>query len=148
MEEVKSREFHAEQRIFPDIKVDSQCELREVKVFQDYSAKLTLQEVNFSAINQDKFVRMQLLERNDGKKWFLWIAQGRIGRDAVTTQIFEHFNKVDAIGDFEKRFFKRTENKWPERDNFKDVPGRFTFVVAERELEKLHNALAAEKEVT
>jgi hypothetical protein len=90
---------------------------------------------------------MQLLERNDGKKWFLWIAQGRVGRDAVSTQIFEHFNKVDAIGDFEKRFFKRTDNKWPERDNFKELPGKFSLVIAERELEKLHNALATEKEV-
>ena len=91
---------------------------------------------------------MQLLERNDGKKWFLWIAQGRIGRDNISTQIFEHFNKVDAIGDFEKRFFKRTENKWTERDNFKEHTGKFILVIAERELEKLHNALAAEKEVT
>ena len=91
---------------------------------------------------------MQLLERNDGKKWFLWIAQGKIGRNNVSTQIFEHFNKLDAIGDFEKRFFKRTENKWTERDNFKEHTGKFILVIAERELEKLHNALAAEKEVT
>ena len=73
VEEVKIREITAMQRIFKEIKVDPQCELNDVKVFQDYSVKLNLFEVNFSASSHDKFLRMQLLERNDGKKWFLWI---------------------------------------------------------------------------
>jgi hypothetical protein len=34
--------------------------------------------------------------------------------------MYAHFNKVDAIADFEKKFFARTENKWVERDNFKE----------------------------
>jgi len=74
VEEVKVREIRAEQRIFPEIKVDPQCEVADVKVFQDYSVKLTLPEVNFSAQSHDRVLKMQLLERKDGKKWFLWIA--------------------------------------------------------------------------
>ena len=42
LEDVKTREINAEARIFSDIKVDPQCEVPDVKVFQDYSAKLTL----------------------------------------------------------------------------------------------------------
>jgi hypothetical protein len=33
-----------------------------------------MQELEFSAAKQDKFIKMQLLERKDRKKWFLWIA--------------------------------------------------------------------------
>ena len=47
---------------------------------------------------------MQLLERNDNKKWFLWIADGKLGKVQIKTKIFEYFNKVDAIANFEKKF--------------------------------------------
>lgn len=61
--------------------------------------------------------------------------------------MYAHFNKVDAIADFEKKFFARTDNKWVERDNFKEQPGKYMIVVAERELEKLHNAKHSENEI-
>ena len=83
VEEVKMRETNAMARIFKECKVDPQCELSDVKVFQDYSVKLTLQEVNLTVNSHDKFLRMQLLERNDLKKWFLWICQGKVGREAI-----------------------------------------------------------------
>jgi len=38
VEEVKTREINAEQRIFADIKVDQFCDIERVKVYQDYSA--------------------------------------------------------------------------------------------------------------
>ena len=52
-------------------------------VFEDYSVKLTLPDLVYSSLSQDKFIRMQLLERDDKKKWFLWIAQGKVGREAI-----------------------------------------------------------------
>ena len=85
VEEVKIRQTRAEQRIFTEIKVDPQCEVPDVKGFQDYSVKLILPEVNFSAQSHDRILKMQLLERNDGRKWFLWIAQGKVGKEHVTT---------------------------------------------------------------
>jgi len=91
---------------------------------------------------------MQLLERNDGKKWFVWIAQGKVGKEHVNTKLFAHFNRVDAVGDFEKKFFASTDNKWTERENFKEHPGKYILVIKERELEKMHNALVAEREIT
>lgn len=119
-----------------------------MKVFEDYSVKLILPEVNFSAQSHDRVAKMQLLERNDGRKWFLWIAQGKLGRDKVSTQVQDHFNKNDAIADFEKRFQTRTENRWGDRDAFQEHPGKYILVVAERELQKVHNALSAEEELT
>ena len=42
-------------------KVDPACEIENVHVFEDYSCKLVLKDIEFSAVTQDKFLRMQLL---------------------------------------------------------------------------------------
>lgn len=117
-EEVKQRETTAMLNIAPQFKVDSQCELKEVTVFQDYSCRLTRQDLELTATSRDAFIRMQLLERNDKKKWFLWIADGKVGKAQIKTKIFEYFNKVDAIANFEKKFAQWTDNTWIERDYF------------------------------
>ena len=73
-------------------------------MFQDYSCKLTRHDLELTATSRDSFVRMQLLERNDKKKWHLWIAEGKVGKQQIKTKIFDYFNKVDAIANFEKKF--------------------------------------------
>ena len=78
---MKQRESNAQKRIFPKIIVDRDCDTKDVSVFEDYSVKLILQDLEFSSTSQDKYLRMQLLERNDGKKWFLWVVHGKVGRD-------------------------------------------------------------------
>ena len=105
-EEVKQRETTAMLNLTPQFKVDSQCELKDVIVFQDYSCKLSRQDLELTATSRDAFIRMQLLERNDKKKWFLWMAEGKVGRQQIKTKIFEYFNKVDAIANFEKKFLQ------------------------------------------
>ena len=90
---------------------------------------------------------MQLLERNDKKKWFLWIAEGKVGRNQIKTKIFEYFNKVDAIASFEKKFTQWTENTWPERDYFQPKQGKFVIGSAEREKQKLEVARQTENEI-
>lgn len=117
-EEVKQRETTAMQNLAPQFKVDNQCELKDVTVFQDYSCRLTRQDLELTATSRDAFIRMQLLERNDKKKWFLWIADGKVGKAQLKTKIFEYFNKVDAIANFEKKFTQWTDNIWIERDYF------------------------------
>ena len=76
------------------------------------------QDLELTATSRDSYIRMQLLERNDNKKWFFWIAEGKVGRSNFKTKIFEYFNKVDAIASFEKKFAQWTENMWRERDFF------------------------------
>ena len=80
-EEVKKRENEGQERIFAKVNVDKDCELKEVQVFEDYTVKLILQDLEYSSISQDKYMKMQLLERNDAKKWFLWLVNGKVGRD-------------------------------------------------------------------
>ena len=90
---------------------------------------------------------MQLLERNDGKKWHLWSCTGRVGRENKKTTFLSFFNRLDAITAFEKKFATLTENKWLERDFFKAKLGKFAYFNEEKEKEKLQHALESEREV-
>ena len=134
--------------IIPQFKVDSECEVKDVVVFGDYSCKLTRQDLDFTANSRDSFIRMQLLERNDRKKWFLWIAEGKVGKTQIKTKIFDHFNKVDAIASFEKKFAQWTENMWAERDYFQPKQGKFVIGNTEREKHKLQAACQTQVEIT
>ena len=131
----------------PQFKVDSQCELQDVTVFQDFSCKLIRQDLDFTATSRDAFIRMQLLERNDKKKWFLWIAEGKVGKQQIKTKIFEYFNKLDAMSNFEKKFLHYTDNSWNERDYFQPKQGKFVIGMAEREKQKLEQARQTESEI-
>ena len=101
---------------------------------------MTRQDLDLTATSRDTFIRMQLLERSDKKKWFLWIAEGKVGKTQIKTKIFEYFNKVDAIANFEKKFANWTENTWAERDYFQPKQGKFVIGNAERENTKLEAA--------
>ena len=65
-------------------------------------------------------MKMQILIRNDGKKWTVWRAESKSGKaqKLKTKQTFEYFNSQDAITKFEELFLKFTDNKWDERDYF------------------------------
>lgn len=61
---------------------------------------------------------MQLLERNDGKKWYVWVKQGKLTSDNFQTNVKDFYNKYDAMVEFESYFNKKTSNKWSERSYF------------------------------
>ena len=54
------------------IKIDRHCDIQNVKVVDDYSCHLQMNDISYNDEQQNRFYKMQLLERNDGKKWFLW----------------------------------------------------------------------------
>ena len=87
------------------------------------------------------------MERNDKKKWFNWIAEGKVGKAQMKTKIFEYFNKVDAQANFEKKFTQWTDNTWIERDYFQPKQGKFTIGNAKREEQKLVAARQTEHEI-
>ena len=62
-------------------KVDKECSLKNVRVFKDYSCTLSLTDVAYGSFGHNKFYKMQMLERLDQKKWFVWTHWGRIGQD-------------------------------------------------------------------
>lgn len=106
--------------------MDPQCELLHgdtataLHVYEDYSIKLLLQDVEYSVGKiQDKVIKLQLLERDDEKKWWVWMANGLLSQNRkLATKNFPFFSKVDAIAMFEKKFEQATENRWIEREFF------------------------------
>ena len=90
---------------------------------------------------------MQLLERKDRKKWFLWIAQGKQSRANPQTKVFAHFTEGDAIASFKTYFEKYTENNWSERDFFKAVAGKYELFSEQRDKEKLQIGEQNDKEL-
>jgi len=62
---------------------------------------------------------MQLVEREDEKKWWVWIANGLFSQQQkLKTKIFPFFDKFAAIALFEKNFEQFTENRWVDREFF------------------------------
>jgi len=90
-------------------KVDRECSLKNVRVFKDYSCTLSLTDVAYGSFGHNKFYKIQLLERMDQRKWFVWTHWGRIGADGQQQQN-EFFDKHEAMAFFEKRFASKTEN--------------------------------------
>ena len=103
----------------PEIALEKECTMKEVKVYQDYSVSLQQTDITFAtALSNDKFMKIQLLERTDGIKWFFWTVQGRVGNFKPSERSKEFLNRTDAKAEFEKMFFKKTGNKWMEKDTF------------------------------
>lgn len=153
-EEIKQREsagITGDKPTGPQIKVDAQCDMADVVVFEDYSVKLTQSELDLGAgpvgKGSDKFIKLQLLERKDGQKWFLWMALGKRPGNSLVKKLFPFFNKVDAMSDFEKKFQQKTENKWSEREFFVPHLGSYVIMSAEKEKQKLQQARDLENEI-
>ena len=113
MDEIKQREaskHKAEEesstrvRIFGSNKVDKDCEIKNVQVLEDYSCQLQHNDISYNDDQQTRFYTMQLLERNDGKKWFVWTKHGKLAQENFNTKVKEFFNKFDAMVEFESRF--------------------------------------------
>jgi hypothetical protein len=80
---------------------------------------------------------MHLLERDDGKKWYVWLKQGRLASDNFSTSVKEYFSKHDAMVEFEQYFSKKTGNKWSERAQFQQKPGLYIMIRRESEREQV-----------
>jgi len=118
-------------------------------VFADFSCTLKMYDLDFTstALPQDVTMKMQLLERNDGKKWFLWYAISRPGRSKINSKFYTFYNTADAIKAFENKFKKETDNQWASRDFFKAKASKYVLVTAEREKEQLNQAQQLEQDL-
>lgn len=90
---------------------------------------------------------MQLLERKDGKKWYVWVQFGRVNAENSNEKTKDFFNKFDAIASFEEKFFERTGNKWQDRESFSQKPGKYSLVKSEQEKEIRTKCAENEKEL-
>jgi len=141
--------------------VDPACTFANVTVLQDYSCVLALHDIDYNQISKMRVYKMQLLERNDKLKWFVWTAHGKmqegdaIGQgdkqefDASTfvKRIDEFFNMPDAIDRFEKGFLEKTCNKWSEREYFQEKPGKFVLQNKEKKQKMIKEAFELENEL-
>ena len=119
---------------------------------QDYNCLLTLEDISYNQLSQIKVFKMQLLERKDKQKWFVWTAQNKVQESDMNiddkeldtsefqTNIYEFYNRTDAQANFEKRFFDKTANKWVEKDFFKEKPGKFVLLNKEEKKKIMQEA--------
>jgi len=102
----------------PKFRVDPFCDIKNVKVLGDYSVSLTLADVDFGDATQGKFYKMQVLERKDGLKWFVWFQYGKRSQENPTVKVSEFFARAEAMALFERRFEEKTKNKWTMKELF------------------------------
>lgn len=131
----------------PEVKVDQECMIRDVKVYQNYSCRLELKDIDYNNLNGNKFFKMQMLERNDGKKWIIWTQFGRINTENPQVKEQEFYGRYDAIAHFEKKFYEKTNNKWTDRDHFQQKPGKWALVREGQEKESLKLCAQTEKDL-
>jgi hypothetical protein len=90
---------------------------------------------------------IHLLERADGKKWYIWNKQGRVTSDNFTTKINEYFEKYEAINKFCEYFNKKTGNKWSDRMYFQHKPGLYMLLNKESEADSIKKYQEFEREL-
>lgn len=65
---------------------------------------------------------MQMLERNDKKKWAFLYKYGWVGTKG-TVHIEDYYSSLDAKEEFVKKFLEKTGNKWGQK--FKHLEGKY-----------------------
>ena len=78
-----------------------------------------LTDVAYGTYGHNKYYKIQLLERLDKKKWFLWCEWGRVGAENPAQSVNEYYKRIEAMAAFEKKFYSKTDNKWSEREIFR-----------------------------
>lgn len=72
----------------------------------------------------NSYYKMQLLESDNGRQWFVFRAWGRTGTIYGGNKIDEYSRKNDAINAFHSLFLDKTGNQWNERNNFQKLPNK------------------------
>ena len=96
----------------------------------DYSCYLQQSDISYNQNEHTKFFKLQLLAREDNKKWFVWSQFGKVGgsEQSGSTRMQEFFNRYDAMVEFENKFYEKTANKWKDREYFQQKPGKFLLI--------------------
>lgn len=106
-----------------------------------------MDDISYNDDQQTKYMVMQLLERGDGKKWFVWTKQGKLASQKFNTTVKDFYNKYDAMVEYEQLFLKKTANKWSERQYFQQRPGQYILIRRESEHEIIKKFKELDKEI-
>mmetsp|Transcript_39679 Transcript_39679/g.105707 ORF Transcript_39679/g.105707 Transcript_39679/m.105707 type:complete len:610 (+) Transcript_39679:67-1896(+) len=99
-------------------------------VHEDYHVKLMYSDIGSSAIGNNKFYIIQVLEK--GGKFYSWNRWGRLGEPGQNA-LKECPNADAAIKLFESKFRDKTKNTWANRGSFERHPGSYQLVETEEE---------------
>eukprot|EP00039_Didymoeca_costata_P007541 m.100947 g.100947 ORF g.100947 m.100947 type:complete len:1020 (-) comp13730_c0_seq1:96-3155(-) len=77
---------------------------------------------------KNSYYKIQLLESDDGRGYYLFRAWGRIGATVGGTKL-DRMNKAQAKAEFEKIFLDKTGNLWRDRENFEKKPRLHDFLL-------------------
>ncbi|XP_065208897.1 poly [ADP-ribose] polymerase-like [Planococcus citri] len=97
-----------------------------------YAAVLSLVDLQSG---RNSYYKLQVLESNDRKMYYLFRAWGRVGTDIGEHLLEIKAGREDAIADFEALFEEKTANKWRTRANFKKVADKMNWVDVSYEYE-------------
>jgi len=106
--------------------VDPESELEnEAHVFK---SKDSLYSAVLGAVNiqdgKNSYYKLQMLEHDKRKKWYVFRSWGRIGTTIGGTKLEDFEDKHEAVRNFEYLYEEKTGNKWKNRKDFKKVAGR------------------------
>lgn len=108
--------------------VDPASKLQDVAhVYKDglgtkYTVVLSKTDV---VAQKNSYYKLQVLESDTKKQYWLFRAWGRIGTSIGGTKVEDCHYASKAVELFEHYYLEKTENPWEFRDNFKKVPGGY-----------------------
>ncbi|XP_068630447.1 poly [ADP-ribose] polymerase-like [Battus philenor] len=99
----------------------------EAHVYQDdFGAKYSVVLSKTDVVEQkNSFYKIQLLESDNTKKYWLFRSWGRIGTPIGGNKVEPYRSLDKAVEKFCEIYMERTQNLWEFRDKFKKMPGAY-----------------------
>ncbi|ESO88129.1 hypothetical protein LOTGIDRAFT_206927 [Lottia gigantea] len=73
----------------------------------------------------NSFYKLQALEKDNNKQWYLFRSWGRVGTNIGGNKIEKMSKKENAIIAFRDLYLEKTGNSWEDRDSFVKHPNKF-----------------------
>ncbi|KAM4708225.1 poly [ADP-ribose] polymerase 2 isoform 2-T2 [Discoglossus pictus] len=108
--------------------IDPECSVKlgKAHVYSEgddvYDVMLNQTNLQF---NNNKYYLIQLLEDDHARSFSVWMRWGRVGKVGQNTLVSCGGDLQKAKDVFEKKFFDKTKNLWPERGDFEKVAGKY-----------------------
>lgn len=89
--------------------VDPAANREDWHVYKNYSVTLNLTDITYGTLGNNKYYIIQLLERNDKKKFSCFTWYGRVGNAGVAN-LEDFYSLADCQEAFEEKFLAKTGN--------------------------------------
>jgi len=93
-----------------------------------YKSKESLYSVVLGVVDIQKdrnsYYKLQVLEHDKKKKWYLFRSWGRVGTKIGDSKLEDYRSKNDALDQFINLYEEKTGNTWKNRKDFVKLPGK------------------------